>query len=287
MIEGRGRGTLVAGSESLNNFENPTPRLLETLGMVLSLWLFGEDTRNGSNPVNQESGRNHRIGMEDLFRSLSHRMRAPISTLRSHTDLLTSGRLGKMDEEQMDSLMAMNMALVDLVEYAERMLTFMKIELQGGTLENTWARPSDVVSSLLPIFSEKGEHRGVNVTAELPSDPFTANFDRSMLEQIIGNLVNNAIQFTHENGNVTISIREDDEEHWSLDVFNTGEGIPPQDLPHIFDRFFTGSNTDTSAKGLGIGLTIVKSFAEQMGGTVSTKSRSGNGTWFTVRFPLS
>lgn len=287
MIEGKGRGTLVVGSDSCDSFLNPIPRLLETLGMILSFWLFGEDTRSEGDQVSQDSGRNHHIGLEDLLRSLSHRMRAPISTLRAHTDLLISGRLGELDSEQLDSLKSMNMALVDLVEYAERMLTFMKIELQGDTLENAWARPSDVVSSLLPILSEKGGHSGISVTAQLPSEPFTANFDRSVLEQIIGNLVNNAIQFSRAKGSVTISVRQDDEEHWSIEVFNTGEGIPPEDLPHVFDRFFTGGNTDSSVRGLGIGLAIVKSFVEQMGGTVSTRSRSGYGTWFTVRLPLS
>ena len=288
VFEGMGKGTLVAGSEARDHFENPAPSLMNTVGMILSLWLFSGDRKGGAETAASGAERaGHHIGLEDLLRSLSHRMRAPITTLRSHTDLLLSGRLGNVNEEQKDSLRAMNIAMVDLVEYAERMLTFMKLELQGNVLETAWARPSDVVSSLLPILAEKGGHRSVTITAQLPADPFTASFDRSMLEQVIGNLVNNAIQFNVKDGLVTISIRQDDPEHWVLEVFNTGRGIAPEDLPHVFDRFYTGGSADSPSRGLGIGLTIVKSFTEQMGGTISTRSRTGHGTWMTVRFPIS
>jgi signal transduction histidine kinase len=288
VFEGIGKGTLVAGSEARDHFENPAPSLMNAVGMILSLWLFSGDRRSGGEAAATGAERaGHHIGLEDLLRSLSHRMRAPVTTLRSHTDLLLSGRLGDLNDEQKDSLRAMNIAMVDLVEYAERMLTFMKLELQGNVLETAWARPSDVVSSLLPILAEKGGHRSVTVTAQLPADPFTASFDRSMLEQVIGNLVNNAIQFNVKDGMVTISIRQDDPDHWVLEVFNTGGGILPEDLPHVFDRFYTGGNADSPARGLGIGLAIVKSFTEQMGGTISTRSRTGHGTWMTVRFPIS
>ncbi|MCD4847662.1 MAG: GAF domain-containing sensor histidine kinase [Candidatus Aegiribacteria sp.] len=286
--EGRAIGTLTAGSSHRDAFKKPLPGLLRTLCVGLSLWLLRntqEDKQN--NVMQQEEKPSEHIGLEDLLLSLSHRMRAPITTLRGHTDLLISEKLGKLTSDQKNSLKAMNTALIDLVEYAERMLTFMKIELSDETLKIIWARPADVVSSLLPIFSEMGKNQKVSVRAELPSEPFTASFDRSRLEQIIGNLVHNAIQYNEPDGSVNINVRLDNSTHWILEVFNTGSGIPPEDLPNVFDRFYTGSNNIEVTRGLGIGLTIVRSFTQQMGGTVSVRSRTGYGTWFTVRLPLS
>ncbi len=286
--EGRAIGTLTAGSSHRDAFKNPLPGLLRTLSVGLSLWLFRntkEDKKN--NVMQQEDKPSEHIGLEDLLLSLSHRMRAPITTLRGHTDLLISEKLGELTSDQKNSLNAMNTALIYLVEYAERMLTFMKIELSDETLKIIWARPADVVSSLLPIFSEMGKNKKVTVRAELPSEPFTASFDRSRLEQIIGNLVHNAIQYNEPGGSVNINVKLDNSTHWILEVFNTGSGIPPEDLPNVFDRFYTGSNNIEATRGLGIGLTIVKSFTQQMGGTVSVRSRTGYGTWFTVRLPLS
>ena len=286
--EGRAIGTLTAGSSHRDAFKNPLPGILSTLCIGLSLWLLRNTQEDKQNNVMQQKEKpSEHIGLEDLLLSLSHRMRAPITTLRGHTDLLISDKLGKLTSDQKSSLKAMNTALVDLVEYAERMLTFMKIELSDEALKIIWARPADVVSSLLPIFSEMGKNQEVTVRAEFPSEPFTASFDRSRLEQIIGNLVLNAIQYNVPDGSVNINVKLDNSTHWILEVFNTGSGIPPEDLPNVFDRFYTGSNNIEVTRGLGIGLTIVKSFTRQLGGTVSVRSRTGYGTWFTVRLPLS
>lgn len=286
--EGRAIGTLTAGSSHRDAFKNPLPGILRTLCVGLSLWLLRNTQEDKQNNVMQQKEKpSEHIGLEDLLLSLSHRMRAPITTLRGHTDLLISKKLGELTSDQKSSLKAMNTALIDLVEYAERMLTFMKIELSDEALKIIWARPADVVSSLLPIFSEMGKNQEVSVRAELPSEPFTASFDRSRLEQIIGNLVQNAIQYNEPGGSVNINVKLDNSTHWILEVFNTGSGIPPEDLPNVFDRFYTGSNNIEVTRGLGIGLTIVKSFTQQLGGTVSVRSRTGYGTWFTVRLPLS
>jgi len=286
---GKTMGTLTVGCTRRDAFGYPLGGFLQTIGTTLSLWLFresrGERDEGGIQRKDRAGG--NVPGLDDLLMSLSYRMRAPITTLRGHTDLLVSEKLGKLTKNQRESLDSMNTALIDLVEYAERMLNFMKIELSEENLETAWARPSDVVSSMLPVLCEKGRSQGVTVTAELSSDPFTASFDRSRLEQIIGNLVNNAIQHNKSGGSAKVEVRLEGSNHWVLEVFNTGEGIPSEDLPNIFDRFYTGSSNGRHAAGLGIGLTIVKSFTRQMGGTVSVRSRSGFGTWFTVRLPLS
>ncbi|MEN8209643.1 MAG: HAMP domain-containing sensor histidine kinase, partial [Candidatus Fermentibacteria bacterium] len=270
-------------------FGYPLGRFLQTIGTALSLWLFRDSRglRDDEGIQRDDKADSDIPGLEDLLMSLSYRMRAPITTLRGQTDILMSEKTGKLTEDQRKSLDSMNTALVNLVEYAERMLNFMKIELSEGSIETSWADPSEAVSTLLPALSEKGRSQDITVTAELPPEPFTAFFDRSRLEQIIGNLVNNAIEHNKPGGSVRLEVRLEGRNHWVLEVFNTGEGIASEDIPNVFDRFYTGSSSSRYAAGLGIGLTIVKSFTNQMGGTVSVRSTSGFGTWFTVRLPLS
>ncbi|MCD4774676.1 MAG: GAF domain-containing sensor histidine kinase [Candidatus Aegiribacteria sp.] len=289
VCDGKTTGTLTIGCTRRDAFGYPLGGFLQTIGTAISLWLFKDSKgiRDEADIQSKEKTGEKIHGLDDLLMSLSYRMRAPVTTLRGHTDLLVSEKLGKLTPDQRKSLNSMNIALINLVEYAERMLNFMKIELSDENLDTSWARPSDVVSSLLPVLSEKGRSQNVEVSAELPSEPFTASFDRSRLEQIIGNLVNNAIQFNKPGGSVRIEVRLDGANHWVLEVFNTGEGISSVDLPNLFDRFYTGSNFGRKTTGLGIGLTIVKSFAQQMGGTVSVRSKTGFGTWFTVRLPVS
>jgi len=289
VCDGKTMGTLTIGCTRRDAFGYPLAGFLQAIGASLSLWLFRDSrgVRSDASIKSKEMLTENIPGLEDLLLSLSYRMRAPITTLRGHTDLLVSEKLGSLTPDQAKSLDSMNTALINLVEYAERMLNFMKIELSEENLDSSWARPSDVVSSLLPVLSEKGRSQRIDVTAELPSEPFTASFDRSRLEQIIGNLTNNAIRFNEPEGTVRIEVRIDGSNHWILEVFNTGEGITTEDLPNVFDRFYTGSISDSKTSGLGIGLTIVKSFTQQMGGTVSVRSKPGFGTWFTVRLPIS
>ena len=289
VCDGKTMGTLTIGCTRRDAFGYPLGGFLQTIGSALSLWLF-KDSRmiKDETIINMKDKSSEMIpGLADLLMSLSYRMRAPVTTLRGQTDLLISEKLGKLTEEQKYSLDSMNTALIDLVEYAERLLNFMKIELSEENLDTSWANPSDVVTSLLPALSEKGRSQNVTVSAELPTEPFTASFDRSRLEQIIGNLVNNAIQYNKPDGSVRIEVRLDGTNYWILEVYNTGEGVTSVDLPNLFDRFFTGSKPGKKTAGLGIGLTIVKSFALQMGGTVNVRSKPGYGTWFTVRLPVS
>ncbi|OPL20077.1 MAG: hypothetical protein AVO35_01080 [Candidatus Aegiribacteria sp. MLS_C] len=284
---GKTMGTLTVGCTRRDAFGYPVGSLLGILAASLSLWLFRES--HAARVQESESrGKAGEVvpGLDDLLLDISHHMKASITTLRGHNDILTSEKAGSLNTDQKESLSLMNEALVGLAEYTDKMLSFLKIELGQEGLETSWTRPSDLVSSMLPLLTEKARARNVTVTAELPSDPFTASFDRARLQQVISHLVDNGIRFNRAGGSVRIEIRMDGTSHWILEVFNTGEGISSEDLPNVFDRFFVGGSR-AGGQNLGIGLAIVRSFTRQMGGTVSVRSRQGSGTWFTVRLPVS
>jgi two-component system, OmpR family, sensor kinase len=117
-------------------------------------------------------------------------------------------------------------------------------------------------------------------------DDLDVKGDVYKLNQVLGNLVDNAIKYTPEGGNITLSVTRD--ENWArLEVADTGAGIAPENLPHLFDRFYRVDKARSRAGGgTGLGLAIVKGIVEQLGGKVTVVSKPGRGSTFTVRIKL-
>jgi signal transduction histidine kinase len=101
----------------------------------------------------------------------------------------------------------------------------------------------------------------------------------------LGNLLDNALKFSERDQPVVVSMDEDEGGNAVLCVRDDGVGIPPDDLPHVFERFYRGQNALAQAGGTGLGLAVARQIVEQHGGSVSIESRPGSGTSVTVRLP--
>jgi signal transduction histidine kinase len=115
-------------------------------------------------------------------------------------------------------------------------------------------------------------------------------WDAARLERLLANLVSNAVKYSPEGGEVTLTIRMETEagEPWAvLTVQDRGVGIPATDLPHVFERFRRGRNVEGHIGGTGIGLAAVRQMVQQHGGQVTVESQEGCGTTVTVRLPLT
>ena len=117
--------------------------------------------------------------------------------------------------------------------------------------------------------------------------PLNVNADAQRIKQMLLNLLDNALKYTPANGTITLALTTKDHEA-VLSVADTGRGIPEEDLPHIFDRFFrhSRSTSDKTVQGFGLGLSIVRWIVHSHGGKISAESTLGKGTKFTVRLPL-
>lgn len=285
--QGRIHGALLVCSRKRGSFGAPIPAVLQAVASAISLLLFGTgDLRAGSVQVKTAAGSADRLELEALFTNLADRIRTPITSARANLDMALGGKLGELTDDQREALESMNKAMLDVAEQSEKLLTFMKLDLAEGEMDSRWAHPSEVVEDLLPLFREKGERKEVEITADLPEEPFTACFDRTRLESILLSLVDNGIHFNRPGGSVTISLRQNGKS-WTLEVSDTGRGIPSSALPHIYDRFYTGGSPADTAEGMGLGLAIVKRFTESLDGTITVWSQEGQGTRFILRFPLS
>lgn len=286
-LQGRTIGSLLVCSKRPSAFANPLPGLLEALAAALALRVAVDPAgRIRAEGASAQGGRGDKLEMEATLDDLSRRIRSALSTIGGYVNLMAGESLGEVSEEQSGALSSMRSAIAGLTDHAESLLTFLKLDLGPIGLNPAWSHPSELLASLEDRLRDKATRHQVDLELELPDQPFTAFFDKARTEHIILNLVDNAVRFNKPGGSVTVRL-ERDGESWTLEVSDSGRGIPAGSLPYIYDRFYSEDPDGGSRSGLGIGLAVVKRFTEAMNGTISVWSREGRGTRFQIRMPVS
>lgn len=228
--------------------------------------------------------------LEDAFEAIrqfvadsSHHLQTPLTVMKGSLDLaLAARRQPQVDDRLLGEL-------AEEVNHMSAVLTDLRsLSLAGAPatsmletpvdLSAAWREASEIVSAL-------GELK--NVTVESTVEPnLTACGDEIRLKQMLLDLGENAVKFTPSGGSVLIDAASEGKDT-ILRVSDTGPGISPADLPHIFDRFYRGGASGRESDGTGLGLAIVKRIAEAHGGSIDVRSESGRGTTFVVRLPGS
>jgi signal transduction histidine kinase len=218
-----------------------------------------------------------------LVASTSHELRTPVATVRgylesalSRTDRLPVGLQG--DLETMERELARLQQLIDdLFALSQAAVGRLSLRLEPTDVSAVVRR---LVETAAPLAWRQ---RRVQVIADVVDDTPPAAVDDQRLEQIVSNLLGNAVRHTPPGGLVAVAVSSE-ADVVRLDVRDTGEGINPQDVPHVFERFFRG-RSQNGETGAGLGLALVKELAEAMGGSVEAASTVGEGSCFTVRLP--
>ena len=232
-----------------------------------------------------ESEKANRI-KDEFLATLSHELRTPLNAMLGWVRMLRMGRFdGGTAERALDTIERNTRLLARLVEDV--------LDVSRITTGTMLLDPKSV--GLVPIIEAAVESmrpaaRAKAIQVGLFLDPATAriNGDPARLQQIVWNLVSNAIKFTNRGGRVEIHLLQAGS-HVELRVVDTGRGIAPAFLPRVFDRFTQADSSSTrSYGGLGLGLAIVRHLVELHGGEVRASSEGeGRGSTFTVRFPVS
>lgn len=219
-----------------------------------------------------------------LFRNMSHELRTPVTSIIGFAELALDDQDNPLNPSQ-------RLALNRIADNARRLLGMLDDLLDLGKLEGGKARLrlsevslghciEQVVENMRPLARDKN----LKLSLDLPGDLPRLSTDEQKLNQIMVNLISNAIKFTPA-GEVRVSARRNGKSV-RIDVSDTGMGIPPDELPHIFKEFYQGSRRAQGVKGAGLGLAIASKLAGLLGGDIKARSRVGEGSTFTLKLPL-
>ena len=228
--------------------------------------------------------------LEDSFNRLSrfsadlaHELRTPINGLMGAAEVALSRN---RDEEEYRQIIEAGLEEHGrLSRIIDSLLFLARAENDEIRIERSLLDARKELETVREFYDAVAEEQGVVVLCQGEA---TFSAEPLLFRRAVGNLLANALQHTPPGGMVTLAVAEPLENAVAISVSDTGPGIPPEHLPHIFDRFYRVDAARTQQpEGTGLGLAIVKSIMELHGGTVSVESRPGTNTTFTLRFPLS
>lgn len=221
---------------------------------------------------------------DEFLATLSHELRTPLNAIVGWSDML---RRHTLQSEQADKAMesvyrnakTLSEMINDVLDVSRIMSGKVRIEMQP-------VDPAAVLQSAIESVRSAADAKGVAIVTDRATVPFPLSGDPVRLQQVFWNLLTNAVKFTPSGGQVRVSLRLSGE-HVRVQVSDTGTGISPEFLPHVFERFRQRDSSSTRQDaGLGLGLAIVHQLVELHGGTVQAESTGeGRGATFTVRLP--
>lgn len=225
-----------------------------------------------------EKMRNEFIGM------VSHELRAPLSAIEQMINVVLMKE--DLGEKERNFLSRAKERLRGLVDFINKLLEVSRIEAGMAIQRREPLDLKEVVQKAVDLFSGEALNKGLTLSVELPQDPLPLILgDPQGLEGVFVNLISNAIKYTPPGGKITVSLTQEGD-YLKVSVSDTGVGIPKEDLPRLFDKFYRVRTKETrQVIGTGLGLAIVKGIVEAHLGRIEVKSELGKGSVFTVYLP--
>ena len=222
----------------------------------------------------------------EMMQQISHEIRNPLQSMYAAYYLLSQQVPGPLTEGQRTVVENIRNNIDRISDFSTQFLDLAKIETGVMTFTLETAHLAKVIAPAVQNARVVAQERGITLIVE-ESDAPPVRVDVGKIEQVATNYLTNALKYTPRGGTVTVRVESCDIGA-RLSVTDTGLGIPPEDLPKLFTKFFQAKNSGTAGKkGTGLGLALVRAIVEQHGGTVHAESELGSGSTFSADFPAA
>ena len=225
----------------------------------------------------------------EFLAMMSHELRTPLNAIAGHVQLIELGVYGGVTEEQREALRRIDRSQRHLLRLINDVLNLSRIEAGRVDYKLEDLSLPEIVEDLRPMIEPQLQAKGLGFETRI-ADAITVRADREKLQQILLNLLANAVKFTEQGGTITIRGRRDPDcsTRGMIEVTDTGMGIPADKLESVFEPFVqVDASHSREQQGAGLGLSISRDLARGMGGELVAVSRLGTGSTFTLTLPLA
>ena len=233
----------------------------------------------------RDDAENLNAGKSRFLANMSHELRTPLNAVIGFSDVMRTGLFGQLQPKYAEYAEMIHDAGRHLLELINDVLDISKIEAARYELVREPFDARDAISAALRLTRLQADDSSVSLRGLLPAEPLEALADPRALKQIVLNLVSNALKFTPAGGSVTVSAKGYGED-LEVVVSDTGVGIAEADLERLGRPYEQAGNAEQKLRGTGLGLSLVRAFAELHGGSMAIESRLGEGTSVSVRMPV-
>ena len=217
---------------------------------------------------------------------VAHELRAPLAAVEGYLTAYLTGVAGTDPQFNRQMLERARLRSQSLMELVNDLLQFVRLESKKVVRKKELLDMSDIIVNTVELLKQQGASKDLVFQLDMPEKLPLIEADRTEMEQLITNLVSNAIKYNVKNGKVIISV-EPDTHYLNIKVSDTGIGIEEESLPCIFDEFYRVQGAKTRyTTGTGLGLSIVKRIVESHFGRIEVESKVDKGTTFTIKLPL-
>ncbi|HDZ77000.1 MAG TPA: sensor histidine kinase [Candidatus Omnitrophica bacterium] len=224
----------------------------------------------------------------EFVSAVSHELRTPLTSIKGYASILAAGKLGDIPEQVKARIEKINKHSNELTELINNLLDISRIESGRVELKIVPQNISQMIENISDMLMPPIKEKGMEFSLDLPKELPLVLADNIQIKRVFINLIGNAIKYSPAKGKINLSINRTKDDYLTINISDTGYGIPQEDLKKIFEEFYRVDTARTQGiKGTGLGLSLVKYIVEAHRGQIWATSKVGQGSTFSFTLPIS